>query len=125
MSYWLYGARLQWSALRTDQLAMRNDTRALLALRRAHPDVLHTNLCETHLIAIHVADATPEGHGKVLGYAPYARYIPGVKVVIVAANPSSDAPLMITLAIGPQVHMISFPFVLAHYPLIITVRWRQ
>ena len=92
-SFWLYGAQLQWDRLRSDQLAMRNDTAALFALRAAHADVLHTDLCATQLVAI------PTDGGAV-GYAPYARYIRGVKALLVVANPSTTVPLVVTLAIG-------------------------
>jgi hypothetical protein len=63
-SFWLYGAQLQRDQLRSDQLAMKNDTRTLFMLRAAHADVLHTDLCKTQLLAIPT--------GEVVGYAPYS-----------------------------------------------------
>eukprot|EP00040_Diaphanoeca_grandis_P032205 m.194756 g.194756 ORF g.194756 m.194756 type:complete len:663 (+) comp32541_c2_seq5:255-2243(+) len=53
-SFWLYGARIQWDNLRQEQIAMRGDTKKLLAVRATHADVLHSNLCTTHIVSVNV-----------------------------------------------------------------------
>jgi len=85
-------------------MAMRNDTTSLLKLRAAHADVLHTDLCTSHLIALN-ATVIGDGHSSSSGgaappYAPYARYLSGKKAVVVAANPNTTSPLHLRLAIG-------------------------
>ena len=79
---WMYGSVRQWSQLddvNSPQAAMRNDTRALLALRAAHSDVLHHDACAAHLAALPLASGA-------LPLAPYARWAPGEKAVLVLAT---------------------------------------
>lgn len=90
---WMYGSVRQWAQLddhASPQVAMRNDTRALLALRAAHSDVLHHDACAAHVVALPLL-------GGALPLAPYARYLPGEKAVLVMAN-TGGAPASVVAA---------------------------
>lgn len=101
---WLYGAQLQRDQLRDDQLAMMTDFGTLLALRAAHADVLHTNLCHTELIGLNVAS----GHNESTAYTLYVRYTFEVKAIIVVANEATADP-SVELAIGAnELHTMGF-----------------
>jgi hypothetical protein len=79
---WMYGSVRQWAQLdapASPQVAMRNDSRSLLALRAAHSDVLHHDVCAAQLAALPLASGA-------LPLAPYVRWAPGEKAVLVLAN---------------------------------------
>jgi hypothetical protein len=101
MSYWLYGAMIQREHLRDAQIAMRNDTKAILSLRSTHSDTLHTDLCTTRLIGV-------KFHPAAVGYSPFIRFNPGQKAVVVSANPDTNTTLVLTVAIGGKLEEMGF-----------------
>jgi len=102
--YWLYDAQIQWSGLRKDQLEMRSDTQALMQVRKLHPDVLHTNLCHTNIVRVNSTVI----HGQDEGYVPYMRFEPGIKALLVVANPSSNMTLAVELSVAPHLRALGF-----------------
>ena len=62
---------------------MHHDTRKALTIRKANRDVLHADRTNTHIVRVPTAPL-----GRPLSYA---RFIPGVKAIVVVANGSHDA----------------------------------
>ena len=88
---WMYGSVRQWGQLAdpaSKQAAMRNDTRALLALRAAHSDVLHHDACAARLLPLPLLSGA-------LPLAPYVRFLPGEKAILVLANTGGAAAAVV------------------------------
>ena len=78
----MYGSVRQWAQLAnatSPQAAMRDDVRRLLAAQASHADVLHHNMSDTSLLGLNAS-------GSGLALVPYARYVAGVKAVLVVAS---------------------------------------
>jgi hypothetical protein len=83
---WMYGSVRDWSQLDDPngrQAQMLRDTTAILAIQKAHANVLHRNACATDMISI--VDRVSVSHSP-LPLDPYARFIKGVEAVLVVAS---------------------------------------
>ena len=88
---WMYGSVRDWSQLDDAggrQALMLKDTTALLAAQRLHSDVLHRDSCAARILSL---GARVSGAGAPLALDPYARYLEGVKAVLVLANTDAAA----------------------------------
>ena len=94
---WMYGSARDWSQLEDPsgrQALMLADTTALLAVQRAHADVLHRDSCAAHVLSL---GARVSGAGAPLALDPYVRFLPGAKAVLVLA--STDAAAATTVSV--------------------------
>ena len=88
---WMYGSARDWSQLSDPagrQALMLADTTALLAVQRAHTDVLHRNACVADFMSL---GSAVTGAGAPLALDPFARWLPGAKAVLVLANTAAAA----------------------------------
>ena len=88
---WMYGTIKQWWQLddpKSAQSLMRDDTRAMLAVRAAHADLFHHNLCTAAIANLDVLSAPTDAW---LELAPYARWVVGKKAALVIANTQTRA----------------------------------
>jgi hypothetical protein len=91
---WLYGGVVQWDALgQPENQAMFHDVKKLIAIRRAHADVLGAvpNYGDLRILPLSYTASQPIPQ-------PYARWIDG-QAVIVAGNPDADHDASITLSL--------------------------
>ena len=80
---WMYGSQLQWDQLNQEpHRQMHHDVRKMLNIRKANRDLLHADRAATHIIRV---PFSPPGRPL-----PYARFIPGIKAIVVVANGSHD-----------------------------------
>ena len=96
---WMYGSQRDWSQLddpSSRQSLMLADTTALLAVQRAHSDVLHRNACAADFASLAGAVS---GAGAPLALDPYARFLPGAKAVLVLVNADTAAPASVVVAV--------------------------
>jgi hypothetical protein len=108
---WMYGSQRQWGQLTTNasKAAMLADVTRMFAIARAEADVLHRDRCDTAIVRVPVTAAAADGEGRRGAGAaadivavPYARFIAGVKAVLVFANADSgaDADLLAAVPLG-------------------------
>ena len=95
---WMYGSVRDWSHLDNPtgrQALMLADTTQILSIQSTHADVLHRDACATQMISIGErvsVTSTP----PLLPLDPYARFIKGIKAVLVIAS-TSDVSQNITV----------------------------
>lgn len=83
---WMYGSLRDWTQLENPagrQALMLNDTTSILAIQRLHSDVLHRDSCAAQMISMGNQIQTAR---SPLPLDPYARFINGVKAIIVIAS---------------------------------------
>ena len=88
---WMYGSVRDWSQLDDPngrQALMLADASALLAIQRAHGDVLHRDSCAARVLSL---GARVSGAGAPLALDPYARFLDGAKAVLVLASTDAAA----------------------------------
>jgi hypothetical protein len=94
---WMYGTALQWGQITANasKAAMLADVSRMFAIASAHADVLHHDRCGTAIVRVPVTPAPGTPPAATVA-VPYARYIDGVKAVLVFANadPGVDAALV-------------------------------
>ena len=94
---WLYGTQRQWAQLgNASKAAMLADASAMFAIARAHADVLHRDRCSTAIARVPV---TPPPEAAEYSAVPYARFIAGIKAVLVFANADTAADAHLTAAV--------------------------
>ena len=87
----MYGSVRDWSQLddaNGRQALMLADATALLAIQRAHGDVLHRDSCAARVLSL---GARVSGAGAPLALDPYARFLDGAKAVLVFASTDAAA----------------------------------
>ena len=100
---WMYGSQRSWAQLAnasSPAAQFAADCAALLALARAHSDVLARDTCGPRAIApLAVLAAAPAAPAL----APYVRYsTAALRAVLVAGNAQPGAPLALTLRVPLQ-----------------------
>lgn len=96
---WMYGSVRNWTQLETagsPQQAMLADSSAMLHAQAAHSELLHHNICSTHLMP------APYTGGVQPALVPYIRWLPASKAVLIAANSDRSAALNLTFALPLQ-----------------------
>ncbi len=81
---WLYGSRIVWEQLDDPaRSAMLADVSRMFAIRRDNRDLIHADMSDAHIISI--------PREPVTYFMPFARFLPGEKAVVVAANETREA----------------------------------
>ena len=97
---WFYGMQLDIPsqlAASAEKRCMLNDTAKLLAIRKAHSDVVHSDQCAAAVLPAPYTAAPAENPSPE--WSPYVRFAPGVKAVVVVPNPSNSTVRAGTVAV--------------------------
>lgn len=90
-SAWLYASWMQWDQLNEQsKLEMLEDCKKIIRIKNDNSDLIHYNRSETNIVEISSTDETLP--------VPYARFIPGEKMVVVVGNDTEkDVTLTLTI----------------------------
>ena len=72
---WLYGSQLQWEQISThaDKAAMLRDSTRMLQIRRNESDVLHANMCTSHVLRVPITPGVAQREHAQMQWTPYVR----------------------------------------------------